>query len=101
VASEDATEHREGHSEDWLDHLGAGDQGMMFGSPCREIGRADALPIAMAHRLRPAPRRRPSAGGPSSPYLRPDGKAMVSIAYEGHTPVRVDTVLISRNIARR
>jgi S-adenosylmethionine synthetase len=66
---------------------------MMFGFACRETEELMPLPIAMAHRLarRLADVRRAGV----VPYLRPDGKAMVTIAYEGHVPVRVDTVLIS------
>jgi len=90
---DDALEHREGHSADGLDALGAGDQGMMFGFACRETEELMPLPIAMAHRLsrRLADVRKAGV----VPYLRPDGKSQVSIEYEGDRPVRVDTVLIS------
>jgi S-adenosylmethionine synthetase len=90
---DDAIEHREGHSADRLDTLGAGDQGMMFGFACRETDELMPLPIAMAHRLtrRLSDVRKAGILG----YLRPDGKSQVSIEYRDRTPVRVDTVLIS------
>ena len=90
---DDALEHREGHSGDDLDALGAGDQGMMFGFACRETEELMPLPIAMAHRLsrRLADVRKAGV----VPYLRPDGKSQVSIEYVDGAPSRVDTVLIS------
>ena len=91
---DDALEHREEHSEDELDHLGAGDQGMMFGYACRETDELMPLPIAMAHRL--ARRLADVRKAGVVPYLRPDGKSQVSIEYDDGKPVRVDTVLISR-----
>ena len=90
---DDALEHREGHSADELDTLGAGDQGMMFGFACRETEELMPLPIAMAHRLTKRLADVRKAG--VVPYLRPDGKSQVSIQYEGGLPTRVDTVLIS------
>ncbi len=95
---DDALEHRAEHSGDPLDHLGAGDQGMMFGFACRETEELMPLPIAMAHRLsrRLADVRKAGV----VPYLRPDGKSQVSIEYEDGRPVRVDTVLISRAASR-
>jgi S-adenosylmethionine synthetase len=90
---EDSLEHREGQTNDDLDTLGAGDQGMMFGFACRETDELMPLPIAMAHRL--AKRLSDVRKAGVVPYLRPDGKSQVSIEYAGTTPVRVDTVLIS------
>jgi S-adenosylmethionine synthetase len=93
VGVDHALEEREGHSADDLDHLGAGDQGMMFGYACRETDELMPLPIAMAHRLSKRLADVRKAG--VVPYLRPDGKSQVSVEYVDHKPVRVDTVLIS------
>jgi S-adenosylmethionine synthetase len=88
-----ALEERAEHSHDALDFMGAGDQGMMFGYACRETDELMPLPIAIAHRL--ARRLADVRKAGVVPYLRPDGKSQVSVRYDGWTPVRVDTVLIS------
>ncbi len=90
---DDALEHREEHSADELDVLGAGDQGMMFGFACRDTDELMPLPIAIAHRL--AKRLADVRKAGVIPYLRPDGKSQVTIAYEDARPTHVDTVLIS------
>ncbi len=90
---DDALEHREGHSADDLDTLGAGDQGMMFGFACRETEELMPTPIAIAHRL--ARRLADVRKAGVVPYLRPDGKSQVSVEYVNGAPTRVDTVLIS------
>jgi len=86
-------ELREGQMADELDSLGAGDQGMMFGYACDDNDDFMPTPIWLAHRLsmRLAQARRSGA----VPYLRPDGKTQVTVAYENGRPVAVDTVLVS------
>ena len=73
--------------------IGAGDQGLMFGYACSETAELMPLPIVLAHNLakRLAFVRREGILS----YLRPDGKTQVTIEYDGDTPIRVDTILVS------
>ncbi len=90
---DDAFERRSDSSVDPLDLQGAGDQGLMFGYACNDTPELMPLPIAMAHRLAEQLAKVRKNG--TLPYLRPDGKTQVTIEYDGHRPVRLDTVVVS------
>ena len=88
-----AQEQRTKLSDDQLDQIGAGDQGIMFGYACNETPELMPLPISLAHRISLQLATVRKSG--KLTYLRPDGKTQVSVAYEDGKPVGIDTILVS------
>ncbi|MCC6429665.1 MAG: methionine adenosyltransferase [Gemmatimonadaceae bacterium] len=76
-----------------VDTGGAGDQGMMFGYATDETPELMPLPIQLAHAL--THRLSALRKDGTLPWLRPDGKAQVSVVYENDRPIAVDTVVVS------
>ncbi len=80
-------------SDEEIEAIGAGDQGMMFGYACNETPVLMPMPIYLAHKL--TRRLSEVRKNGTLPWLRPDGKSQVTVEYHYGRPVRVDTVLVS------
>lgn len=73
--------------------IGAGDQGLMFGFACNDTPELMPLPIALSHRI--LNRLTAARQNNEVSWLRPDSKSQVTVEYDGNTPVRIDTVVVS------
>jgi S-adenosylmethionine synthetase len=80
-------------SDEEVNSIGAGDQGMMFGYACNETPALMPMPIYLAHRLTRQLATLRKEG--TLAWLRPDGKSQVTVEYQFGRPKRVDTVLVS------
>ena len=91
--SQGVSRSRDAASGDPFDLVGAGDQGLMFGYAVDETPELMPLPITLAHALTRRLAEVRKTG--QLEYLRPDGKAQITVAYEGSAPVRVASVVLS------
>jgi S-adenosylmethionine synthetase len=80
-------------SEEEIEAIGAGDQGMMIGFACNETPELMPMPIVLAHKMTKTLSR--IRKNEVLPYLRPDGKSQVTVQYQYGQPRRVDTVVVS------
>lgn len=87
----DSLEHKTGGAD--KDKIGAGDQGMMFGYATAETENYMPLALNLAHKLTVKLTELRKSG--ELPYLRPDGKAQVTVIYEDGVPAGVDSVVVS------